>query len=536
MRNFKCGYRTLVPNPAPFTQAGNVQKRKFQFLDSRIHSKSGLETKADFTYQQYAITARCRSQKYSPISHSESDLDDYHCLDKIKEVDNPPLRASETNFWGAVGLIVGTAVGPGMLGLPSATIKSGPFPSAMALVFSWLYVISSILLIAELSFAVMKEDNVPEVSFTVLAKKTMGKGLASFAALVYASLSFSLLVACVSGIGSILSQCFPCLKPGIACGFFPSIVGLLLWLFPFKVIDLFNRFLCIAMLFSITVLVGVGLLVGRANILGSFGYASWEISSILPAIPVAVLTFGFHVITPFICKICGTIKEARRAILFGGVIPLLMVLSWNLIVLGLAGTNKSSSAQDPISLLLSVTSSVLPAVRGFAFSALATSLIGYVVSLPKQIVDTLGLIFSRTNLQQKKSQKSQEVLYGKEAGKVGLVTYWHGHGIGNYGKLSYGGRFHLDSEVTSAFNSFGSMVTPVVLVLPVLLASMSSSIFSRSLEYAGIYANCFLFGILPPLMMHLYQREKKVRVTIMPGGSISLLILFSISVVLAIWH
>lgn len=271
-----------------------------------------------------------------------------------------------------------------MLGLPAATIRSGPLPSTIAILLSWVYVISSIILAAELSFAAMEEDNVSEVSFTGLATKALGSHVGSFVAIVYASLSFSLLVACVSGIGSIVSQWFPLIDPIIANALFPFVVGIILWFFPFKVIDAANRFLCLVMLFSIFALVAVGLLVGRMNILGSFAHASWDLSSVLPAIPVTVLTLGFHVITPFICKIAGnSVNDARRAILFGGVVPLVMVLLWNLIVLGLAGTNTVPSSRDPISLLLSVNPSALSAVQGFAFSALATSLIGYAVSFPK---------------------------------------------------------------------------------------------------------------------------------------------------------
>lgn len=72
-------------------------------------------------------------------------------------------ETNEKSFWGAVSLIIGTAVGPGMLGLPAATIKSGPVPSTVAIILSWIYVISSILLVAELSFAVMEEDNLAEL-------------------------------------------------------------------------------------------------------------------------------------------------------------------------------------------------------------------------------------------------------------------------------------------------------------------------------------------------------------------------------------
>ncbi|OIW12286.1 hypothetical protein TanjilG_06075 [Lupinus angustifolius] len=413
---------------------------------------------------------------------------------------------NEKSFWGAVGLIIGTAVGPGMLGLPALTIKSGPFPSTIIIFFSWLYVISSIIIVAELSFSAMEEDGIEEVSFTSLATKALGNHFGAFVALVYTSLSFSLLVACVAGIGSIFSPLFPRVNTLIIHALFPLFVGTLIVFFPFKTIDVANRLLCFLMLFSITSLVAVGLSVARANIISSFVLASWKLSSIAPIIPVAVLTLGFHVITPFICKIAGnTVHEAKKAILIGGTVPLLMVLSWNLIVLGLVGTNTTAAASgEPISLLLSVNPSALSAVQGFAFSAMATSLIGYAVSFPKQLLDTLELISGKA-----KACDEQGI------GKVGFAFY---SGMSGYsGKVWFGSPRNLDiigSKMRSneeTFEPFKVIVTLLVLGFSVLIASFFRSTFSKALDFAGVYANCFLFGIIPPVMAYIHQSKKKTR-------------------------
>jgi len=424
----------------------------------------------------------------------------------------------EKNFWGAVSLIIGTAVGPGMLALPAATITSGPFPSTIVILLSWVYVISSIILVAELSFATMEEDGVEEVSFTGLVTKALGSRFGAFVALVYVSLSFSLLVACVSGIGSLVSQWFPWMNLVMAHALFPLIVGTVTLFFPFKAIDATNRFLCFIMIFSLTALVAVGLSVARTNILSSLAYASWGFSSILPAIPVTVLTLGFHVITPFICKIAGnTVHDARKAILIGGAVPLLMVLSWNLIVLGLAGPNWAASIADPISLLLSVNPSASSAIQGFAFSALATSLIGYAVSFPKQLLDTLQLLFGKFGSGKQISAHSQMGSNVDEIGRVGFVVYSGKPNLGNPGKVSYiesrrgaGSEAKLKSSVDGS-DSFKISVLVIVLGASVLIASFFRSTFSRALDFAGVYANCFLFGIIPPAVAYIYQSRKKLR-------------------------
>lgn len=422
------------------------------------------------------------------------------------------IPMEKKSFWGAVSLIIGAAVGPGMLGLPSLTIKSGPIPSTIIILLSWIYVMSSIILVAELCFDSMQKNNVDEVSFTNLATATLGKKFGSFVALVYTSLCFSLLVACVSGIGSILSPIFLQwfnfnFKTLILHSIFPVFLAILIVFFPFKTIDFANRVLCFLMLFSITGLVIVGIVVARVNIITSFASISWKFSSILPIIPVAVLTLGFHVITPFICKIAGnTIDDARKAILIGGVVPLIMVLSWNLIVLGLVGTNKGTNfGNDPITLLLSVNPSALFAVQGFAFSAMATSLIGYAVSLPKQILDTFELVFG-------KDETFCDNVDGN--GRVGGLVFCSDRGsIGNSGEVRFRGSRNL-SELRSneeRFDGVKVMVTLLVLCFSVLIASYFQSTFSRALDFAGVYANCFLFGIIPPVMTYIYQSKKKIR-------------------------
>ncbi|KAJ9131934.1 hypothetical protein P3X46_034835 [Hevea brasiliensis] len=452
----------------------------------------------------------------------------------------------QKNFWGAVSLVIGTAVGPGMLGLPAATIRSGSCPSIVAIFLCWVYVISSIILVAELSFAAMQEDGVSEVSFTALATKALGSHFGAFVAVVYASLSFSLLVACVSGIGAIVSQWFPCMNFLLAYALFPLAVGIVITFFPFKVIDTANRVFCLLMLLSITALVGIGLSVARTNVLGSLAKSSWSISSILPAIPVTVLTLGFHVITPFICKIAGnTVSEARKAVLIGGVVPLIMVLSWNLIVLGLSGANTAASSNDPISLLLSVNPSALSAVQGFAFSALATSLIGYAVSFPKQLLDTLDLVFMKINSAEQFSSQSQMLLNGDGTGRVGLVIFSGRHYSGNSGRALFDGSKHfaasedklkLPSRIAKSNSFHQTFVTMLVLSVPILIGSFFRSTFSKALDFAGVYANCFLFGILPPVMAYVQQSRKKLRSSILPGGDTTLLLLFVIAVTLGIWH
>ncbi|GAB4834099.1 hypothetical protein Ancab_032352 [Ancistrocladus abbreviatus] len=537
-------FSALFDSSGCITSGSSLMTRKYTFFPSKTAQQFTISNTKPRLKRVLQIQENRSTVYRFPLTHCAKIVDGRLQFPHLQQPIQQEAKQEKKSFWAAVSLIIGTAVGPGMLGLPAATIRSGPLPSTIAILLSWVYVISSILLVAELSFVTMEEDGAAEVSFTGLATKAFGTHFGSFVSIVYASLSFSLLIACVSGIGSIVSQCFPYLNVLIAHSIFPFVVASFLCFCPFQAIDAVNRALCFIMLFSITALVGIGLSISRAraSLVGSFAHASWQLSSVLPAIPVTVLTLGFHVITPFICRIAGsTVHEARRAILVGGAVPLIMVLSWNLIVQGLAGIGGSpnSYSGDPISLLLSVKSSALLAVQGFAFSALATSLIGYAVSFPKQLIDTFELILPNTCSNNEIKVKSVRSRNRSGVGNVGFGSYCYSGDIalGKVGSAVFQGfeANHLRST-RLRFSSFRVLVLPAVFISSVLVASFCESTFSRALDFAGVYANCFLFGILPPLMTFIYKSKERLRSSIVPGGDITLLLLFSVAVILGLWH
>ncbi|GLJ50214.1 hypothetical protein SUGI_1068800 [Cryptomeria japonica] len=536
-------------------------------------------------------------------------------------------------FLTAVGLIMGAAVGPGILGLPAATLNAGPLPSTMTILGSWVYVISSILLVAELSCAVMEDKGLDEVSFTGLAMHTLGDNMGVLVAVVYAILNYALLVACIAGLGSLVQTWMPFLSSFVACAVFPVIVGGIVVLTSFNLIDQVNKVLCVLMVASISALVGVVVFVKRRCIWDSLNHAVWAPGVLLPAVPVAVLTLGFHVITPFICKIVGRKpRDALKAISCGGVVPLAMVLLWNAVVLGLAQSSIYSRALDPIKLLLSLNSSAGPAVQAFAFSALATTLISYALSFPKQLYDTLCLIkmvaqkHSKTYLAnfpnkmeaekimrncngtEKIAQKAcakngsgrETNLDGHELGRMGFCgqqeialqdSSTSGYGMkisakkelncaqsdenilnrGTYkednnnifrkssGKSlrkrltlsdiksgSTGSKKETLSTETAHLSSLDhsksreALMVYLVLGPPVLISTFFPKAFAAALDFAGVYANCFLFGILPPLMAWIYRYNNakrdqdmgKKRVVLVPGGKGPLTVLFATAIFL----
>lgn len=364
--------------------------------------------------------------------------------------------------------------------------------------------------------AVMLEKG-EEVSFTGLAVYTLGRRSGIVVSAVYALLIYALLVACIAGLGSVVACWLPPLPQVLVCCLSPGIVMAMLAFAPFKAMDSLNRALCSLMIVAITSLVGIGISAKREKLMmmmmmmpgsgsSSTSYGtSLTLQAVLSAIPLIVLTLSFHVITPLVCKVVGgKPEEARNAILCGGAIPLAMVLVWNAVILALAPPPQllpSSKILDPIKLLLSTSSLAAPAVQAFAFSALGTTLIGYALSFPKQLMDTADLFMS--------SAKSVS-------------------GTTNQNVFSLEECWWQDKRRMAALAMALGPSVAVAIICP--------TAFATALKFAGVYANCFLFGVLPPVLAWKYRhsshhQSKQVKSTrLVPGGDLMLLFLLLIAI------
>lgn len=439
-----------------------------------------------------------------------------------KDSESQPENKDENKTSGlltCISLVVGTAVGPGVLGLPAFTLPSGLLPSTLIILASWSYVMASILLVVEVSHAAMAANGLQEVSFTGLAAETLGPMGALIAATVYGALNYALLVACIAGLGEILSVATSSfLSPPMASLACTGIIAWAVTMGSFSLVDNMNRILCGLMLASSALLLALGL--PHIAFQKALSTSVWKPSAMLPAVPITVLTLGFHVVTPLICSLLRSdVRQSRKAVLLGGTVPLAMVLAWNTVIIGItppisSPSSSSSSSTNPILLLLSLGTSAAPCVRAFAFSALGTTLIGYALSFPKQLSDTIDMWKATLtpNSDSGKSIASENILVGERT------------------------EDGLDKRAAKNAWVFAFAIVP-----PLVLAISCPAIFSSALDYAGLYFNCFLFGILPPVMAWVLRygspfREKEVvkHPIMLPGGRLILGLLMGIALFLGL--
>lgn len=134
----------LPPPPLLFSPA--LLPHAVHFAKSPLKRPTSLHCNGTF--------ATSKDDSHVTVPQSEPEV-----MHKQEEVDG--------KFMAAMALIIGTAVGPGILGLPAATLRAGLLPSTIIIVVSWVYVITSILLIAEISFNTMQEQSVKEASYGI---------------------------------------------------------------------------------------------------------------------------------------------------------------------------------------------------------------------------------------------------------------------------------------------------------------------------------------------------------------------------------
>ncbi|MBA3237136.1 MAG: tyrosine transporter [Parachlamydiaceae bacterium] len=388
---------------------------------------------------------------------------------------------SSGSLFGGILLISGCCIGAGMLGLPVLSAIAGFKPSIAMLLLSWVFMLSTGLLLLEVNLWFTEE-----VSIISMAGRTLGWigkaiGWAGFLFLFYA-----IMVAYISGSGELFSGFvnsiagYP-LAPWIGSLVLTMVFTLFLYLGT-RAVDHFNRFMMGGLVISYLLLVGLGL----PHIdLTRLNHQEWPSAFLM--LPTMIISFGYHNLIPSLKTYYGgNVKKLRLAVIIGSAIPLLIYFLWELLILGLIPLEGSGGLRQalgegylPTQLLEGAIGSswVVTLAHYFSFFAIVTSFLGVGLSFVDFLADGLHV---------KKTAK---------------------------GKL---------------------LLCALVAIPPFLLAMTYPRIFLTALSYAGAFGAVVLFGILPAAMVWSGRYIKGLKgVPQLPGGKASLLfvILFAISVI-----
>ncbi|NGX26964.1 MAG: Tyrosine-specific transport protein [Chlamydiae bacterium] len=387
------------------------------------------------------------------------------------------IKKKHGNVFGGMLLLAGSCIGAGMLGLPIMTGLSGFYPSLIAFFCIWAFMTLTGLLLVEVNGCYSKR-----VNFITMVGRTLGKKGKFFCWILYLFLFYSLLLAYIAGIGSLVAKIsgeyFGLGIPEWGGSlFFVILFGWIIY-FGTRPVDLWNRVLMAGKITVFLALVFFGVRHVQSNLLERSApeYA-------LYALPILVISFGFHNMIPSLTDyLQNDLKRVRRSIILGGVFALVIYLIWQIIVLGIvpmggksgiiASYKAGGEATQALVGFLG-TSWISYFATFLAFFAILTSFLAQALSLSHFLAD-------------------------------GLKVNWKRH-----------------EE---------AWLVVLTLLPPLFLAILYPNIFLHALNFAGGICAVVLFGIMPVLMVWKgrYKREMETSYRVF-GGKALLVTLFLIA-------
>lgn len=264
-------------------------------------------------------------------------------------------------LFGGVLLIAGTCIGGGMLGLPIATAQGGIVGSLFLFTGCWILMTFTALLTLEVNLCFPQGSNILS-----MAKATLGKPAEIICWTVYLLFLYALVAAYIAGGQDVLHGILKPLGlhlPLWVCSIlFVCLFGAVV-MAGIKQVDLFNRVLMVIKLSSIFIL--MGLIATHINV---ENYAPSRVQYLLPALTVAITSFGFSIIVPSLRNYFNDdIQQLRLAILLGSFLPLICYIAWNAVIFGLIplegeyGLAPLLNAKQPVTGLLTAISYYIPA-------------------------------------------------------------------------------------------------------------------------------------------------------------------------------
>ncbi len=379
---------------------------------------------------------------------------------------------------GGMLLIAGSCIGAGMLGLPVITGFAGFLPSLLMFFLAWAFMTATALLLVEVNGWFSKQANLLSMTGS-----TLGKWGKSICWVTYLFLFYALLVAYISGSGSLFSSFLKSsfsLDLPIWAGslFFVILFGGVVYLGTRRV-DHVNRGLMFAKIgfFILLVIVGVQFLRPGLLLRSDPKYA-------FSALPLLVIAFGFHNMIPSLTAyLNGDLKRVRKTIIGGSLMAFAIYLVWQILVLGivpLSGTHGliSSLRNDQ------EASQAIAAIAGSSAISLFSQGLAFFAILTSFLAQALSLV----------------------------------HFLGDGFKISYK-------------KQESPLLCLVALVPPLILSLIYPQLFFKALNFAGGICAVVLFGILPVLMVWIgrYRNQKTLGYQV-PGGKATLITVLVIAV------
>ncbi len=359
---------------------------------------------------------------------------------------------------GGVLLIVGSAIGGGILALPIATSELGFVSSSLLLFFCWIIMTISAFLILEITLWMPKNTNIIS-----MAKATLGPLGQISGWIIYLLLLYSLLAAYIAGGSDFFQNLFTLAHihapEWVVASLFTLVLGYIVYL-GIHAVDYANRGLMTVKFITFFLLIGL-----ICSHISLDKLATGHFTFITNGVTVALTSFGYATIIPSLRNYFhDDVKKLRTVILIGSLIPLVCYILWDMAVMGVIPGDGSDGL---ISMLHS----------GRSTSDFVNKLS---LLLNQETITSLAHIFT----------------------SICLLTSFIGVALCLVDFLADG--FQVEKSGKMNF-----IVCCAALIPPLLIVMFDPGIFIAALAYAGIYC-ILLLVVLPTLMVWRGRYHKNI--------------------------
>ncbi|MFP2770544.1 aromatic amino acid transport family protein [Oceanisphaera sp. KMM 10153] len=262
------------------------------------------------------------------MSMMEKDL---ATLSKAGVVEGGDLKSHRLSSMETIGIIVGTNIGAGIMGMAYAARNAGFLPLLVCLAIACVFCIITMLYVAEASLRTQGNKQL-----SGLSKRYLGPVGGWLIFMAVAANSYGALVAYMTGSGNIMTEFFGSYgmtrELGSLLFFIPSVLVLYLGL---KALGVGERLISSGMVVLVLVLIGATL-VHRNTELNHLWQTQWQY--MVPVFNLAVFVFGAQFLVPELVR--GnrtTAHKLPRLIIIGMVITFALVAAVPASVIALVG-------------------------------------------------------------------------------------------------------------------------------------------------------------------------------------------------------
>jgi tyrosine-specific transport protein len=386
---------------------------------------------------------------------------------------------------GGVLLVVGTAIGAGMLALPIATAHLGFMGSLVLLILCWIVMTGGAFLLLEANLWMPLNSNL-----NTMARSTIGPVGQLISWFSFLMLLYSLLCAYISG-GSdlfhhLLNMAHVDISRSTASVLFTLLFGTVVYL-GIKSVDYVNRGLMLIKFTAYFLLIFL-----LMPLVSSLKLAAGDVGEVTSttAIMVTITSFGYAAIVPSLrIYFSGDVLKLKKAILIGSLIPLVCYIAWDAAIMGIIPLG----GEHGLTAILQSQNSTSDLVKTLSSSAASST-----IAVLAQLFTSVCVLTSFLGV------------------SLCLTDFW-ADGLG----LEKKGKNHL-------------IICGATFLPPLITVLFFPGIFVKALEYAGI-ACVVLLVLLPAWMVWAgrYKRYFSNHFTV-PGGKFPLIILMIFSVFMII--